>query len=304
MTRNTYAHKGLFFIKVIIILLTACNSQTQVFTETTTADTAAVETIVASDPVAINEVPNAAVSAHQRCAAPTPENIALCKAEAAEILATTVRLELRKAPDAKRSIGHATIVAGRYLLTHNHFNLSLEEINDNFLGTLTVTNAQGGTILDTAPFEAFDVLVATPEMLIFDFGPYGGLGLFGMLGLSSAKFDPQRVAQIRPGMEVAQIDWDGSTAHVDWVQVKEVREENGLPVLVLDNFVEQGASGGGVFYEGYHLANNWFRSTVEGVDGSVVEQYSVAALDSNFELADFDLVNASTAVETLQTLGG
>lgn len=300
MTSKTHSHKGLILITVIIMLLTACNSQAQVFTETTTTGTAITDTKVANNSQIETSIP----SAQQRCASPTPENVAPCDAEAAEILATTVRLELRKAPDAKRSIGHATIVAGRYLLTHNHFNLSLEEIDDDFPGTLTVTNSQGETIVDTAPFKAFDVLVATSETLIFDFGPYGGAGLFGMLGLSSAKFDPQQVSRIQPGMEVAQIDWDGSTAHVDWVQVTEVREENGLPVLILDNFVEQGASGGGVFYDGYHLGNNWFRSTVEGANGAILQQYSVAAVNSTSGLASFDLLTATTAMEAGQNIGG
>ncbi len=304
MTSNTHSQKSLFFITVIILLLTACNPHTQVVTETTTADTAAIETMVASGPTTNKQVAQTAPSAQQRCTSPAPENVALCEAEAAAILATTVRLELRRAPDAKRSIGHATIVAGRYLLTHNHFNLSLEEITDDFLGTLTVTNAQGKTLVDAAPFKAFEVLVATPETLIFDFGPYGGAGLFGMLGLSSAQFDPQQAAQIRPGMEVAQVNWDGSTAHVDWVQVQAVREEQGVPVLILANFVEQGASGGGVFYNGYHLGNNWFRSTVEAADGSVLQQYSVAAVNPTQGIANFDLVNATTATETTANIGG
>ncbi|MCB0033075.1 MAG: hypothetical protein KDE51_03560 [Anaerolineales bacterium] len=273
-------------------------------TETTTADTAAVETMVASAPAANTQIVQTAPSAQQRCASPAPENVALCEAEAAAILATTVRLELRRAPNAKRSTGHATIVAGRYLLTHNHFNLSLQEITDEFLGTLTVTNAQGKTLVDAAPFKAFDVLVATPETLIFDFGPYGGVGLFGMLGLSSAQFDPQQAAQIRPGMEVAQVNWDGSTAHVDWVEVQAVSEEHGVPVLILANFVEQGASGGGVFYNGYHLGNNWFRSTVEAADGSVLQQYSVAAVNPAQGFANFDLVKATTATEITSNIGG
>jgi hypothetical protein len=81
-------------------------------------------------------------------------------------------------------------------------------------------------------------------------------------------------------MEVAQVDWDGVTAHVEWVRVTAVYATGDTPQMELDNFVEQGASGGGVFYEGVHVANTWLRQTERTADsGEVLRQYSIAALN-------------------------
>jgi hypothetical protein len=99
--------------------------------------------------------------------------------------------------------------------------------------------------------------------------------------MASADFRSWETLPLQPGMEVAQIDWDGQIAHVDWVRVTAVHFEGDTPYLELDNFVQQGASGGGVFYEGVHIANNWFRSTDRTADsGEVVRQASVAALNN------------------------
>lgn len=224
------------------------------------------------------------------CAAPAPAAIAKCQEMAASILAATVRLEMMVyAPgqdgDGYRyedgSIGHATVMDGRYLVTHNHFGLSLQDVEEGRLSKLSIYRATGEIILKDAPFGAFDVVVVDPQTLVFDFGDYGGQGLFATIGLASAEFLSWDSVQLQPGMEVAQIDWDGQTAYVDWVRVTAVQVEGETPQVVLEKFVEQGASGGGVFYEGVHVANNWFRSTDRQADtGEVLRQYSVAALNS------------------------
>ena len=97
--------------------------------------------------------------------------------------------------------------------------------------------------------------------------------------MPSAKFDNRVATEIAVGMEVAQINWDGETTYVDWVIVKAVEQENGVQMIVLDNFVVQGASGGGVFLDGYHVGNNWFRGTETTADGQVLAQYTVAAMN-------------------------
>jgi hypothetical protein len=82
-------------------------------------------------------------------------------------------------------------------------------------------------------------------------------------------------------MEVAQIDWDGATAHVEWVVIEDVVMNDGTPRLELANAVMRGASGGGVFWNGYHIANNWSQATTyDANSGAVTRQYSVAALNS------------------------
>jgi hypothetical protein len=48
--------------------------------------------------------------------------------------------------------------------------------------------------------------------------------------------------------------------------------------LELNYFVQFGASGGGVFFDGYYLANNWYRRSDESAAGVIVGQYTIAAL--------------------------
>lgn len=224
--------------------------------------------------------------AEPACANPDEANAVRCREMEREILSATVRLEFEVyAPAAAGgfrledgSIGHGTIVEGRYLLTHNHFGLSLADFEDGRRRTLTVYAPDGEILLQDAPFGSFEVVVAAPQTLVFDFGDYGGEGLFGFLGLGSTRFNPEQSERLQAGMAVAQVDWDGNIAHVDWVRIDAIREEGGTRVLVLGNFVAQGASGGGVFYDGYFLANNWFRRTERTVEGELVQRYTVAAL--------------------------
>jgi hypothetical protein len=207
----------------------------------------------------------------------------------ADVLATTVRMVMRVyVPNQDGagydyidgSVGHATIRNGRYLVTHNHFGLSLQDLADGRLSRLSIYKANGEIILKDAPFGAFDVVLADPQTLLFDFGDYGGQGLFAFMGMASAEFRTWEAAGLQPGVEVAQLNWDGETAHVDWVRVTAVHSGDDTPQLELENFVQQGASGGGVFYNGYHIANNWTRATDRTNTGQVLRQYSVAALNS------------------------
>jgi hypothetical protein len=159
--------------------------------------------------------------------------------------------------------------------------MTSEDIAGGRLIKLSIFKADGTMILKDAPFGAFEAAITDPQTLQFDFGDYGGQGLFGAIGMPSADFRSWETLPLQPGTEVAQIDWDGATAHVDWVRVTAVHLVGDTPYLELDNFVQQGASGGGVFYDGYHIANNWFRSTDRAADsGEVVRQASVAALNN------------------------
>ncbi len=101
------------------------------------------------------------------------------------------------------------------------------------------------------------------------------------MGLQSAKFKTWEFLSLKPGTEVAQIDWDGTEGHVEWVVVKKVITKDGIARLILNNHVFLGASGGGVFWNGFHVANNWFQATeFDENRESVVDQFSVAALNS------------------------
>ena len=118
-------------------------------------------------------------------------------------------------------------------------------------------------------------------MLVLDFKEYGGVDFFDSVGVPSADFKAWDSLSLQPGMEVAQVDWDGSTAAVKWVQINGIRAVEGTPVLELTSFVTEGASGGGVFWNGYHIANNWSRATELAQDSeAIIRQYSVAALDT------------------------
>lgn len=85
---------------------------------------------------------------------------------------------------------------------------------------------------------------------------------------------------LRPGMEVAQLNWDGQNTHVDWVRVSRIDLDNGTPVVRLENYVAPGASGGGVFYAGHHIGNNWFRrADMQFSAGTSVKKWTFAALN-------------------------
>jgi hypothetical protein len=173
---------------------------------------------------------------------------------------------------------------GRYLVTHNHFSIplpTLKNVKNNGSAAVSMYKANGEIIIMEAPPTVFTVVVEDPETLVLDFGTGdAGQGFFEMLGMPSARFKAWQHLQLRRGMEVAQIDWDGATAHVDWVRVNDLDMVDGTPTLELDSFVTPGASGGGVFWQGYHIANNWATVAVLNEAGSVMRQYSKTALNS------------------------
>jgi hypothetical protein len=65
---------------------------------------------------------------------------------------------------------------------------------------------------------------------------------------------------LQPGMEVAQIDWDGSSSHINWVTIEAVNTDSVIPNVKLSDCLNSGASGGGVFWRGHHIGNNLSRS--------------------------------------------
>ena len=51
---------------------------------------------------------------------------------------------------------------------------------------------------------------------------------------------------LQPGIEVAQIDWDGSTSQIDWVTIDAINIGSETPIINVTNCIKKGASGGGV----------------------------------------------------------
>lgn len=222
------------------------------------------------------------------CASPNMTDVERCRQLESKILATTLRLEITvktlNSSDSTRqtsvSVGHATVVDGRFLVTHNHFARSPDLQYDSQLITLSAYRADGSLAIHQAPPHTFKVLSAGPQTLVFDFGRYGNQGAFDYLGLTSAQLETWQALDLRPGSEVAQVDWDGQKTSIHWVQVSSIGLESGVPVLQLDNYVAPGSSGGGVFYAGYHIANNWYRDLdKQFVTGKTMRKWTVAALN-------------------------
>lgn len=237
----------------------------------------------------VRQPPTQAATNDLLCANPPPAVEQTCGALERQILASVVRLEVRgpNVNDDGRwagGIGYGTIMDGRYLVTHNHFSIplsTLKNVESNGAAAVSMYKANGEMIMLEAPPTVFTVVVEAPETLVLDFGTNdAGQGFFETLGMPSAGFKAWQHLTLQQGTEVAQIDWDGTTARVDWVRVNNFSIVDGTPTLELDNFVTPGASGGGVFWRGYHIANNWATVTVLNETGSVVRQYSRTALNS------------------------
>ena len=181
-------------------------------------------------------------------------------------------------------IGHATVIGGRYLITHNHYSVSGEALSrggDGLVSAVSVLKANGNVILLNAPLSYFSVVLIAPEVLVLDFREYSGVGFFDSLGVPSAEIGVWGSFNVQPGSEVAQINWDGTSAYVIWVRVAGVHPEGNSPTIELDSFVEHGASGGGVFYNGFHIANNWSRKTDQNAQtGEILRKSSLAVLNT------------------------
>lgn len=261
---------GFGLMSVVLLGAVACSplSEAHAVEGSPALDTAQVDS-----PTSMDESPS--------CANPTAEMAADCRAMAERTLAVTVRVEFLTAHEISR--GHATVVAGRYLITHNHYPIA-EACTRNEGGceitAISLFKANGEIILANAPLQSVTFDLVSPETLVLDFGDLGGQGLFEVMGLPSAEIASGESLNVTPGSEVAQVDWDGATAHIDWSRVQSAGVDGGTPYIELDTFVEHGASGGGIFYNGVHIANNWTRCTdMAAAGGEIVNQFSVAALN-------------------------
>lgn len=228
----------------------------------------------------------------QSCANPAPAMVASCQAMEDEILASTVRLLLYtplmqvegEGYRIVNSMGHATVMDGRYLITHNHYDETILPMllagDPENLITVNIFNTDG-EMISQVPGQALSVLLVEGETVVFDLGERNGVGSLTALGLRSAKMLAQPSVSLEAGMEVAQIDWDGNASHVDWVRIDATNTQSDTPIINVSNCVLQGASGGGVYWQGQHIGNNWSRtdncSTGVISDGDIV---STVALNS------------------------
>lgn len=228
-----------------------------------------------------------------RCGQPRPEDVVTCQRWEESFVATTVRIQLSGwLASAEENTatwtrldtetGHGTVKDGRYLVTHNHYKMPFDLLlAGRVAGLVSLFTAAGDPILSKADINIVSVAYEDNQILVLDFQTETSAGLFEELGIPSASFKAWSDLALQAGQEVAQIDWDGTTAHVDWVEIQAVMTDNEIAKLELDNFNEVGSSGGGVFWEGVHIANNWQRTTVTEIGGTaVLHQFSSAALNS------------------------
>jgi hypothetical protein len=116
---------------------------------------------------------------------------------------------------------------------------------------------------------------------VLDFGvDDDGRGFFESKGVPSASFESWQDAEPTVGQSVAQVVWDGRHTSVTWTSIQEVILDNGTPSVVLTNPLHHGASGGGVFLDGSHIAVNWENGKHLDAAGAVIEEFSTAALNS------------------------
>jgi len=215
----------------------------------------------------------------------SPANEAAHRQLEERILRSTVRIYIetwRVRPDESgydvdTTVSHATLKDGRFLVTHNHFSVPLSGDDDQAYRTVTLANSDGqalfmGTLSD------FELVWEDPQTLVLAYKDDDSL--FEKLGFVSAEFKDWSSLPLEPGMEVAQVDWDGSTTRVDWTTVQEVDVEDGVPRLVLADSITLGASGGGVFWQGEHIANNWLLVQELGASDELLHATTKVALNS------------------------
>lgn len=193
------------------------------------------------------------------------------------ILASTLRIEIStwmmyvegQGYVSYSGDGHGTVIDGRHLVTHNHFQVPLQDLladnKNSELATVTLYEADGQQLWQ-GPLTAMEVAFEDSETLLLKFQDENGRGLFETIGIPSANFDVMPQTSVQLGVEVAQINWDNSRAYVQWTNVEAITNEGDTPVIRLSDCLVPGSSGGGIFVDGILIANNW--SKVDGCDGS------------------------------------
>ena len=238
----------------IVILLLACWATTATLQPAPQAGASAVPSIAAPE--------RGLLFQDESCANPAAQLTVECRTQQEQrILASTVRIKHHAPEDTL--VSHGTAVGGRYLVTHNHFDDRFLRANGVDSGTIALVRQDGKFILDRAPLASFAVAARQPETLVLDFGTQAGVGFFDLHGVRSAEVGIWNSDALVPGEVVAQVVWDGRTTAVQWARVLRHREDKAVPAIELDGPILIGVSGGGVFYNGVHIANTWIQVTYQ-----------------------------------------
>jgi hypothetical protein len=219
------------------------------------------------------------------CHKPRAEQVAACADLVQQILDSTVRIQMHswKEVDGQLAltsgrISHATVKDGRYLVTHNHFKYPLRATEQSGYVAISLYRVNGEPILQQAPLTVFDVVAEDTATLVLGFTDEAGQGLFASLGLPSANFASRQALALQPGMEVAQVLWNGRYTSVQWTTIEKVVDE-GVPRIELHSTLGAGSSGGGVFWQGQHIGNNLSRTRVRGPQREILRMFSTATLN-------------------------
>lgn len=205
-----------------------------------------------------------------------------------QALSSTVRLNCERwtvypdesGYDVDSRVAHATIVENRYLVTHNHFTFPFDCSSDNDAYSCLRIRTLSGKSICVAPMASVSVVAQDEQTLILDLGTRGAAALRSVPGLPLADPALYRPKEILPGATVAQVDWDGRQTRIDWTTILAVVQEDGVTKLILADDVAPGASGGGVYLNGFLVANNWTSIRMLDDEGKEIGKASSAALFS------------------------
>ncbi|MCL4872360.1 MAG: RHS repeat-associated core domain-containing protein, partial [Anaerolineae bacterium] len=173
-----------------------------------------------------------------------------------QILDATVMILIEYQGDTQCPIGssrtctipyHATVMNDHTLLSHNHFrafdlNLPIHRIHlyDAYGNSIPVN----GQILQRYADET--------STLTFNQGTFSNQ--------TAAIFGDVVSSGVQVGDKVVVITWDGTnvgSTYAVWANITTIADENGIPSFAIDIKLPGGASGGGIYFNGVHIANNW-----------------------------------------------
>jgi hypothetical protein len=222
------------------------------------------------------------------CGNPSIAYAETCRKIEDKILKATIRMRIDtwvvkdrdSGYEIDSSFAHATLKDDRFLVTHNHFSIPLylrsRDGESEAYRLVTMSNSNG-EILYEGPLSDFELVWEDREALVIASKEEG---FFERLGFVSAKFSEWSSIPLADGMEVAQVDWDGETTRVDWTKIQEVDVKEEVPQMVLADGVTLGASGGGIFLGGIHIANNWLRVQQFEESGALIGTTTKVALNT------------------------
>jgi len=213
-----------------------------------------------------------------------------CRQMEAQILAATVRIEMngyylvggQRLSLTKGGKSHATVIGDRYLVTHNHFRYSLLEeaaVDGEGYTGISLRTMDGKLVLENASLSIINIAYEDEEILVLELVDEQRQNLLEKMNLHSAKALDWESVDWEMGMEIAHIDWNGVKAHINWVQVEKVITD-GVVHIEVDSYAMKGSSGGGAYWNGYHIGNILAHNLEKDfTTGEVTRLYTMIALN-------------------------